>query len=157
MTNPGPTGRSARRRPRSSRLPRGFTLIELMVVVVVLGVLVAIAMPNFISSSNRAKEASVKANMHALQFVAEDFLIKGDSTYAGSAADLAPQLMPDFDNQFDQTVGAGNAWEDRASYSGNPSPKPGISSYADSLGMSYNIKAYGAKSTMTLILSSGTR
>ena len=137
-------------------MQRGFTLVELMVVVVVLGVLVAIAIPNFVSSSNRAKEASLKANMHALQFVAEDFLVKGDSTYAGSAADIAPQLMPDFNNPFDQSVGAGNAWEDRANYSGDPSAKSGIASYADSAsGHAYNVKGYGSKGVLSLVLTSG--
>ncbi|MBE0433575.1 prepilin-type N-terminal cleavage/methylation domain-containing protein [candidate division WOR-3 bacterium] len=61
---------------------KGFTLIELMVVVVIIGILAAIAIPNFISMQKRAKEASVKNNMHTLQLAAEDFSTLTEGIYA---------------------------------------------------------------------------
>ncbi|HMU74905.1 MAG TPA: prepilin-type N-terminal cleavage/methylation domain-containing protein, partial [Elusimicrobiota bacterium] len=45
----------------------GFTLIELMLVVAIIGLLSAIALPKFANLVNRSKEASIKGNLGVLR------------------------------------------------------------------------------------------
>ena len=62
-------------------LRKGFTLIELMIVVAIIGILAAIAIPNFIKFQARSKQSEAKTNLKAV-FTAEKSWYGEHDTYA---------------------------------------------------------------------------
>ena len=74
------------------KLMKGFTLIELMIVVAIIGILAAIAIPNFIKFQARSKQSEAKANMKAMFTAEKAFFQEKDrfSTYVGEVG-FAPE------------------------------------------------------------------
>ena len=66
---------------------KGFTLVELMIVVVILGILVAIAVPIFSSVTKNAKKKSCQSNMRILLGIAVQIGTENDGKYDKVLAD----------------------------------------------------------------------
>ena len=57
----------------------GFTLIEILVVIAIIGVLAYFLVPRLLGTQDMAKEAAVKAIMHQLQISLESFNIENET------------------------------------------------------------------------------
>ena len=60
---------------------KGFTLIELMIVVAIIGILAAIAIPNFLRFQAKSKQSEAKTNLKAI-FTAEKSYFAEKDTYS---------------------------------------------------------------------------
>jgi len=70
------------------RRERGFTLIELLLVLVIMGILMAVLIPRWANSRERAFMASMKSDLRNLA-TAEEAYFYDNSAYAASLASLA--------------------------------------------------------------------
>jgi type II secretion system protein G len=60
---------------------KGFTLIEMLVVITIIGILASIAVPNYMKAKNKAKEAECKSNLHVIQTALERYATDHDGNY----------------------------------------------------------------------------
>ncbi|PTL80670.1 prepilin-type N-terminal cleavage/methylation domain-containing protein [Vitiosangium sp. GDMCC 1.1324] len=79
------------RRP-FTRQDRGFSLVELMIVVAIIAVLAAVAVPNFLKFQARSKQAEAKSNLRAW-FTAQRSYLQEKGSYAEAigAVGFAPE------------------------------------------------------------------
>ncbi len=61
----------------------GFTLVELLVVMLILGLLAAIAIPSFFNQRDKAKDADAKAGVRTAQTAIETYATDNDGSYVG--------------------------------------------------------------------------
>jgi type IV pilus assembly protein PilA len=89
-----------------SKSSRGFTLIELMIVVAIIGILAAIAIPNFLRFQLKSKTSEGKVNLAAIRTAEESYLaefglyvaaVPAPAAVPGTTKSLWPIPAPGFD------------------------------------------------------------
>jgi type IV pilus assembly protein PilA len=118
---------------------RGFTMIELMIVVAIIGIIAAIAVPNFIKFQARSKQSEAKANLKAM-FTAEKAFYQERDRYSSLIGELP--FAPERNNRYAYFfVAASPRLDDRTGTVATTA--------VDANGISVDTFKYGAASAVT--------
>lgn len=75
---------------------RGFTLIEIMIVVAIIGLLVAIALPNFIRARQRSVFNSAQGSMKQIEGAVQQARLDGITITNWTEAGVSAAIVPDY-------------------------------------------------------------
>jgi type IV pilus assembly protein PilA len=75
-----------RLRSKNASGDAGFTLVELLVVMLIIGLLAAIAIPSFFGQASKAHDATAKAAARTAETAIETYAIDRDGSYGGATS-----------------------------------------------------------------------
>lgn len=64
----------------------GFSLVEVLIVIIVVGILAAMAIPRFTSSSDQARETAMRSSLNSLQRAVELYRHEHEGVYPGAVS-----------------------------------------------------------------------
>jgi general secretion pathway protein G len=75
------------------RARSGFTLVEILIVVIILGILAAIVIPEFSDASTQARESSLRSNLQTMRSQIELYQIQHNDDLPGAGTATFVQAM----------------------------------------------------------------
>lgn len=97
---------------------RGFTLIELLIVVVIIGILVAIAIPKFSSSKEQAFVSNLRSDLRNLATAQTAYEADNGTFYAGAVPAAPLVYSPSEDVQITLSDVSATGWAAKATHPG---------------------------------------
>ena len=77
---------------RARKNQRGFTLVEIMIVVLIIGVLLAIAVPNFVTARQNSRVMNVMANLREIDYAKEHCAMAMGLSVGDDCPDYTPYI-----------------------------------------------------------------
>ncbi len=80
------------------RQERGFTLLEVLIVVAIIIIIAGIALPRFLGVAEQGKEARARGDLRVLQTATESYILNANALPAGGTTleTATPQIVSDF-------------------------------------------------------------
>src|SRR5271169_1651177 len=79
---------------RTRKMEQGFTLVEIMIVVAIIALLAAIAIPNLLRAKMTSNDALAKATLRAMSTAAESYGTANNGNYPGNESSLTGATPP---------------------------------------------------------------
>jgi type IV pilus assembly protein PilA len=135
-----------------SRDESGFGLVEVLVVILIIGVLAAIALPAFLNQKTKAYDAAAKELVHSAAVTAETIAADNNGEYTK----VTKAELNKYEPTLQITAGAGNAY---ISETGPPSPNSySVTATAASTGDEFTIsKSSTGAMTRTCVSKKGSK
>src|SRR5919204_4818848 len=96
-------------RQRMAQEESGFTLVELLVVMLILGILAAIAIPAFLNQREKANDADAKSSANTAQQAMETYQTDHQGSYVGATVAGLVAIEPTLQNANLAVTGNGGA------------------------------------------------